>query len=234
MLKFIGNGSAFSKTGNTSAYYKTEEGNMLLIDCGESVFQELLKKNILDGVKNILVLITHAHSDHCGSLSGLIWYCEYILKCEVYVVAPDAVLTILELMGNHKKSYRRLTAKDLEPSGYGSFQFTPVKVQHQDGMDCFGYIVSVDATMEIYNFYYTGDTKKFDRKLIDALLKNQLNDIYCDVTEYDGDDNVHMNIDKLATLVPEKLRPFVYLMHFADNFPKSKAIELGFKITEVE
>ncbi len=234
MLKFIGNGSAFAKNSpNTSAYYKTEDGTMLLIDCGESVFQELLRKNILDGVHDLVVLITHAHSDHCGSLSGLVWYCEYVIKCNVTVVAPDAVLAILVLMGNHRESYRSVLSKDADPSGFGPFQFTPIKVGHQEGMDCFGYVVSIDATMEIYNFYYSGDTKQFDRKLIDALNKNHLNDIYFDATDYDGHDNIHMNINKLANIVPEKLRPSVHLMHFSDTFNKGKAKELGFSLTEV-
>lgn len=232
MLKFIGNGSAFSTGVNTSAYYKDGD-TMLLIDCGETVFQEILKRNLLDGVKNLLVLITHSHSDHCGSLSGLVWYCEYITKSKVAIVAPIPVFHILDFMGNHRESYLRVISKSHELSGVGSFRFIPVGTNHQRGMDCFGYSISIDIGSEVYNCYYTGDTKNFDVELISSLKENKLNDIYCDVTVYDGDDNVHMNLDKLAKLVPEKYRSSIYLMHFADNFPKNKALDLGFKITEV-
>lgn len=233
MLKFIGNGSAFSKNGNTSAYYKDGE-NMLLIDCGESVFQEILRKNLLEGVKNLVVLITHSHSDHCGSLSGLVWYCEYILKVKLSILAPKSVFEILDLMGNHSDSYNKVISQDHFLYSFGPFMFVAVSAEHQKGMDCFGYSMSLDSTMEIHNCYYSGDTKSFDAELVNALLENKLNELYFDVTEYDGDDNVHMNIDKLASLVPEKLRSSVYLMHFADNFNKQKALDLGFKLTEVE
>ena len=41
MLKFIGTGSAFNQDlGNTSAYIKDGE-TLLLIDCGETVFQRI-------------------------------------------------------------------------------------------------------------------------------------------------------------------------------------------------
>jgi len=232
MLNFIGNGSAFSTRVNNSAYYKDGD-TMLLVDCGETVFQEILKRNLLDGVKNLLVLITHSHSDHCGSLSGLVWYCEYITKAKVVIVAPLSVFHILDFMGNHRESYFRVIAKSHELAGVGPFRYIPVGTTHQRGMDCFGYSISIDLEMEVYNCYYTGDTKNFDIELINSLKLNKLNDIYCDVTVYDGDDNVHMNLDKLATLVPKKYRSSIHLMHLADNFPDQKAIELGFKITEV-
>ena len=42
MLKFIGKGSCFNVVEvNTSAYYKNND-KLLLIDCGESVFKEML------------------------------------------------------------------------------------------------------------------------------------------------------------------------------------------------
>ena len=44
MLNFIGRGSAFDvREGNTSAYIKTDN-NLFLLDCGESVFKEIIER----------------------------------------------------------------------------------------------------------------------------------------------------------------------------------------------
>lgn len=78
-LSFLGRGSMFNvKEGNTSAYWKNMTGEtMILIDCGCTVFQKIDKLNLLDGVKSLLIAITHTHTDHIGSLSDLIHYCIF-------------------------------------------------------------------------------------------------------------------------------------------------------------
>ena len=55
MLKFIGTGSAFNQDlGNTSAYIKDGE-TLLLIDCGETVFQRIKEIKLLDDVKKVYI-----------------------------------------------------------------------------------------------------------------------------------------------------------------------------------
>ena len=88
MLKFIGTGSAFNpKLGNTSAYYK-ENGNLLLIDCGESVFGRILELNLLEDVENVYIAITHTHGDHVGSLGSLVLYLNIIKG-----IVPNIIIT---------------------------------------------------------------------------------------------------------------------------------------------
>ena len=78
MLKFIGTGSAFNQDlGNTSAYIKDGE-TLLLIDCGETVFQRIKEIKLLDDVKKVYIVITHNHSDHIGSLGSLVEYLYFI------------------------------------------------------------------------------------------------------------------------------------------------------------
>ena len=62
-LLFLGRGAAFNpKEGNTSAYF-LENNQLFLIDCGESIFERIINKNILKNIDAINVLITHTHSD---------------------------------------------------------------------------------------------------------------------------------------------------------------------------
>ena len=52
ILNFLGLGSAFfPELKNTSAYYETED-TLYLFDCGETVFEELLRRNLINK-KNI-------------------------------------------------------------------------------------------------------------------------------------------------------------------------------------
>lgn len=90
-LKFIGNGSCFNTTfGNNSAYYIDEEKqSLLLIDCGESIFERIKKQKILEKVKDIYILITHMHTDHVGSLSSLLFFCEYRKGIIPTVIYPE-------------------------------------------------------------------------------------------------------------------------------------------------
>ena len=78
MLSFLGIGGAFNvNLKNCSAFYKVNK-KLILIDCGESIFEEILNKNILDDIEDLTIIITHFHSDHVGSLGSLIFYSDKI------------------------------------------------------------------------------------------------------------------------------------------------------------
>lgn len=54
-LNFLGNGSCFNTAfGNNSAYHiDKEKQSLLLIDCGESIFERIIKQKILEGIRDI-------------------------------------------------------------------------------------------------------------------------------------------------------------------------------------
>ena len=56
-LKFLGRGSAFNtKEGNTAAYIK-QDSHLLLIDCGENIFERMVNNNLLDGIEKVDVFV---------------------------------------------------------------------------------------------------------------------------------------------------------------------------------
>lgn len=70
-LNFLGRGASSNvKEGNTSAYF-IDNGDLFLIDCGESVYAKLIENNVLEGVNNIYLMVTHTHPDHFGSAGNL-------------------------------------------------------------------------------------------------------------------------------------------------------------------
>ena len=66
-IDFLGIGSAWNvEQDNTSVYIK--KGNkMILIDCGETIARKIIKENVLEGIEELYILISHTHSDHIGS-----------------------------------------------------------------------------------------------------------------------------------------------------------------------
>ena len=82
-IEFLGSGGAFDiKEKNSSVLLKTARGN-ILIDCGFTVYQELVKRKLLN--KLDYIFITHLHEDHIGSLSTLIHHKYFIDKEKVKI-----------------------------------------------------------------------------------------------------------------------------------------------------
>lgn len=230
MLKFLGRGSAFNvKEGNTSAYIKKDD-SLLLIDCGSTVFKSIIEKNILDGVKNVYVAITHMHPDHVGSLGDLIFYCYYVLKIEVKIYMHTVKLrNYLKEIGITPDKYDYFGILD------SPFNVLEVKTKHceiledeQNIFECFSLLIFRDGKKAFYSGdCYTIDfwdkIENYDQFYIDACIAN-----------YEG--NVHYNIEKLY----QDCKTYdidvskVWCMHFDNDKCIDRAKELGFNVVEVE
>ena len=105
-LHFFGCGSAFNPAmGNTSAWFEMD-GCLFLVDCGETVYELLMKRSNLREYRQIYVLLTHLHADHVGSLGSLISYNYCILGRKICVIHPRAtVVELLRLMGIKDEFY---------------------------------------------------------------------------------------------------------------------------------
>lgn len=257
MLKFLGRGSAFnSKEGNTSAYYITKKNNLILFDCGSTVFQKLQEKNLINGRNRIIVLVTHLHSDHIGSLSTLIEYCYYVLKNKVEVIYPDwyQITKILNLLGvtqdmykcilncnricnDDPQVYKRVYLLQIHNPEQVSFRVVPTF--HVYNFKCYSYIVYFEEVNT--TIYYSGDTNEelSDSeqlfkclKVIDEGHKNVF--IYHDTCIADYEGNVHTPLRYLKEIIPEDKRKYVYCMHFDKDEAITQAKEAGFNVVENE
>ncbi|GMA62668.1 MBL fold metallo-hydrolase [Alicyclobacillus fastidiosus] len=236
MFQFIGCGSAFhTKLGNNSAYLKNGS-HLFMIDCGSANFDRILRAQLLVGVDEIAVLVTHLHPDHVGSLGDLLFYSYYSVPPAAQVTAT--VLTpkklshdfraLMKLMGVTDKYYRHVEISGTyRPVGMGDVtRIEPVPVQHSRGLTCFGYLLDVGGK----HVYYSGDANMIPTDVLEALKSGELDYMYQDTSKADYAGNVHLSLRQLTEFVPQQVRGRVYCMHLDPPFLPEEAISLGFQV----
>ncbi len=215
-LKFLGKGAGYhDKEANTSAYIKEHE-TLLLIDCGETVFKKILEKNLMDGVKEVHILITHMHSDHIDSLGGFIGFCfwKYKIVSKVYFAEKEKIKLFLELVGlkeNEAFEVLDLNNKRIDSLGVN---INSKMTKHVKALNTYSYILEFDKGN---NIFYSGDTYETNIDIVEFLRSGSL--VYHDACIDDSKDNVHTSLRKLSELVPKEFRNQVYCMHIdGENF----------------
>ena len=223
MLNFIGRGSAFNvKEGNTSAYIKTDN-NLFLLDCGESVFKEIIERKLLDGVEIVNIFVSHLNSDHVGSLSSLLFYLKY--KTDIYdnvsVICGQNIendlINLLKINGNSDTNVvcgvEDIYLEMLENGG-----IKLIEVNHIQDMSSYGIIFKHDDKF----IYYSGDSNEIPYEILKDIDK--INYIYQDTCLADYEGNVHLSLKKLCELIEPKHRSKVSIMHIdcAELIEKAK------------
>lgn len=224
-LRFLGTGSAYNPLRkNTNAYIPL--GNMLLLfDCGESTFETLYSKGILDQYASFIVAITHFHSDHIGSLGSFVSYCHCQLKKKVYITYPNTnIMKLLEFTGVPDTMYTYLSLDSAMP--YPGLHLTAYEVRHDPMIQCFGYHVAVDDN----TFFFGGDSAGIPDQILQLLISKKIDTIYQDVTyEHAHESLCHGTLEGLRAQVPVSLRSRVVCMHLGSDF--SAKIEAdGFRV----
>lgn len=228
-LTFLGRGAAFYPAqGNTAACLR-EGGRLLLLDCGESVFGELMKRGLLNGVSEVTVVLSHFHSDHCGSLGSLCHYCRYALRAALRLIVPDdaayleALSALLWLYGVPKEGF------SLIPSG-GALGFSAferlemVPTRHAEGMPCYSIVLETAAG----GVFYSADTCTEEPLLEFMRTHPAFERAYVDVTAAESAAAVHLPLRRLAEVIPPSLRSRVNIMHISDDACIAQASALGF------
>ena len=197
-LSFLGRDSGFGKENN-SAYI--EYGNkFLLIDCGFTVFSQLMNKFNFNKYDEIDVIITHLHNDHAGTLSQFILYLYFIYNKKVNVITKcERIKEFLDITGTPEDTYE--LKKENE---YIKF----IKTEHVKYLDAYGFELNINSKKIIY----TGDTNTLEP--FEPYLKNA-DEFYVDVSRFGG---AHLKIDDIKTKLEEiqKNGITVYLMHMDD------------------
>ena len=230
-LNFLGVGSGFcTKYGNTSAYMIKDE-KLILLDCGEVVFSELQKNNILnEQLKDIHIFITHFHSDHVGSLPNTILYCYYILGIRPTIHFPnkETVKNYLNITGVSEDCYNICT---FFLNNVNGFEISYFKTKHVDEIKSYNLFLYEFDTKE--HIYYSGDSTFIPNEILNMLLENEYKlTIYQDTCGIKYSNDIHMPYEDLKSLIPKEYRNKVYLIHYDDKLDMDIVLKDGFKIAE--
>ena len=246
LLNFLGKGSGFNpKLGNTSAYIKSGS-SMLLLDCGGTIFSKLVEIDetgncLLSDVKSLVVVITHLHDDHIGSLSSLILYCRYVLNIMPIIAYPNPV-EIFYLLYNMgiRESLFKITQLNLEnQTGFKLNDLTifiePIPVLHTLDLASYGYLIEKRDGLNNEMIYYSGDSNNIPVKIYKAFETGKINEFYQDISGRDSSITEffpHMKYQELLSVIPQELRSKIYLMHQDIEFEsiKNTAIADGFEV----
>lgn len=198
-LTFLGSDSGFGLKNNSAYYEKNKE--LILIDCGFTVFHEVTSKLDLSKYDVIKIIITHLHNDHAGSLSQLILYLWFVLKKKAIVVSNcEHIKDYLDITGTPSEAYE---LKNSLPD------LTFIKTEHVKYLDTYGF----KSTFNNKNIIYTSDTTTLDPFLP---YMNTCNEFYIDVSKYGG---AHIKIDEVTNTLKDLKQNNIniYLMHMDDK-----------------
>jgi len=225
-IHFNGTGSAFNPgLENTSAYFM-RGSDFVLIDCGETVFSRVWNLLRSTQIKRIIVLITHLHCDHAGSLGTLISYCYYVLHKPVQLLHPAGTLKrYLEIVGIGDRLY---TSYRSVPEDW-NFTVVPYRVEHAPDMACFGYEVGFDDT----SFYYSGDAHDIPAEVLSRFTERKIGLLFHD-TSLDGHAQFHCPLSTLERDIPFPERKRVFCMHLDDSSNIPVLREKGFQVASAD
>ncbi len=228
-LTFLGTGSAYNPISKNTSGYTRFGGTMLLFDCGETVFETLFRRGLFERFENFLIVITHFHSDHCGSLGSMISYCYNVLKKPVFIFYPNTnICSYLTLTGVPQHMYEYYSTV---PEMFADeLEIIPYTVQHDPMIHCFGYLVRIGKQA----FFYGGDSMRIPPEILLLLEQGKICEIYQDVTHDKGlECTCHGSLERLCQYVDAQFRSKVICMHFSGDF--SERIHLcGFQAAVAE
>ena len=222
-LKFLGIGGATNvELGSNSSFLKIDD-SLLLIDVCESATEKLVSNNILEGIKNVYITITHTHFDHVAGIGVLIWYLNFELNIKPNIITNDKFITSI-------KKLFQITGVDYDLVNFikddefkmDDLTLTLIPTAHSTSLDCYGIMFKDSNGL----YYYTGDTK--DINFIEKCVNDDnVKTIYTEVSEFTYD--VHIAYSDLLKIKSDKL----ILMHFGSMKIYEQAKKDGFNIANL-
>ena len=234
-LSFLGRGAGFNPVeGSTSAYF-IDNGEMFLIDSGESTFQTILNKKILDSVSKVNLLITHTHSDHVGSLGTLILYAFAVKNLEVNIIIDENmsylpnIRSLLVIYGLTEDMYRFVNVSEYDGK-YSLFSKVHYfKTRHCTELQSCGILFDTDKGL----VFYSGDMNNLD-PLLDIFKSGRpIDKIYIDSNGDRKPGPHHISIHQVNDVVTPELRPKIHCMHFNNSTCMAEARDYGFVVVDL-
>ena len=226
-LNFLGCGSGFTDSHN-NAFFTTEENDIVFIDLSMLNIRKALK--LINGKKDVYLLITHMHDDHVSGLTLFIQYLYYTLRNRILNIVIPEVLYI--------DVVDELRIKGISPYLYKILVYNPVLNQFVHPWDsvswlnkiiptehvpelagrCFGYDLNVLDT----HIIYTGDTCRLSD--FTPYLEEEGSEFYVDCSYDYG--AVHLKWSDVECDLKElAMKHKVYLMHL-DNQRAFQLVDL--------
>ena len=209
-LKFIGNGSAFSKTNN-SAFFEINN-NLYMID--SSMININRMKMLFDFTKydSVNIIVTHTHADHVNAIPNIIDYLKYFYHIKLNIIIPSSlkedIISLNRICGVSDEDYNIIDSKNV------SFIKETIKTEHASKLlnGSYGYIFEINNKLILY----TGDSANLD--VFDKWL-SKVDEAYID-TSYNKTIH-HSNIEEVIKL--KDICKHIYIMHL-DNEEELKNI----------
>lgn len=231
-LNFTGRGAAFNvKEGNTNAYF-IENDKLFLVDCGETMFASLMERNAFQGIKEVYALVSHTHSDHCGSLGSVGLYCQFVLGTKLKLIAPhnDEYIEDLErlmtIFGNTKNAYEIIYEEEVD----GKFEaFNEVRYDltlHDYMLTCYSFVFETKNGA----IFYSADTRVADNLLNFVKAHDVIDCIYMEVTDLNNPKDIHLSLDKLEASVTQDVKEKIFMMHLRNDGCLEKVLNAGYKV----
>ena len=235
-LTFLGRGAGFNPAeGSTSAYF-LDKGELFLIDCGESVFDAFVEKNLLDSVSSLNVLITHTHSDHVGSMGSLLLYASVVKKIKTTIITDEnmaylpQIRSLLDIYGLPKRMYQFANASAFENRFSQFNKVSYIKTFHCEELETCAILFETNSGL----VFYSGDMK--DPAPILEMIKSgrKIDKIYLDSYNDPAPNPFHFRLQEIYDIIPPDLRPGIYCMHFNSTRCMDDARAFGFNVVDAE
>lgn len=211
-IKFLGTGGAFDFEKGTAAAIVEVNNKTILIDCGFSTIETLVKSDVIKGIDYIL--ITHLHGDHVGSLPTLLPYFQYKLNLPIpKIVVPNQKMQD-EISAFLSTTYELKRAHYVAIDDVPGVGFIDTTNQHVDGMTSFAYYFTENDHL----IYYSGDINNAQtaKAFLDGRSESKIQ------VFHETSPSLDIAVHASYTEVQEKLGHYdTYVYHIAkENMPE--------------